>query len=82
MAKVELCLKFKKLESRSFACIAKPVTEKLRRRIEKEVLRLLETGMPKEEILKQLTSKYGFRPRKHQTKKSTTARNQNRVENN
>ena len=63
------------------AKIARPVTEKLRRKIEKEVLRLLETGMPKKEIQTQLTSKYGFRPRKHQTKKSTTAKNQNGVGN-
>lgn len=43
------------------AKIARPVTEKLRKTIEKEVLRLLEAGVPEKEILSQIASKYGIR---------------------
>ena len=50
------------------AKIARPVTEKLRKAIEREVLRLLEAGAPEEEILKQLASKHGIRIRKRRTK--------------
>ena len=63
------------------AKIARPVTERLRRRIEKEVFRLLETGISKEEIFAHIASKYGVRTRKHRTKKSTTAKNRNGVGN-
>ena len=57
------------------AKIARPVTEKLRRRIEREVFRLLETDMSKEEILAQLASKYGVHIQKRRTKKSITEKN-------
>jgi len=54
------------------AKIARPVTEKLRRTIEREVFRLLETGMSEEQIRTQLASEYGVRIRKHRTKRSST----------
>jgi len=54
------------------AKIARPVTEKLRRTIEKEVFRLLETGISEEQIRAQLASEYGVRIRKRRTKRSST----------
>jgi len=45
------------------AKIARPVTERLRKTIEREVLRLLEAGIPEEEILAQLATKYSVRVR-------------------
>jgi len=50
------------------ARLARPVTEKLRKTIEREVLRLLEVGIPEEEILTQVTSKYGLPLRRRWTK--------------
>jgi hypothetical protein len=52
------------------ARLARPVTERLRKTIEREVLRLLEAGMSKEEILTQVTSKYGLQVRRRRTKES------------
>jgi len=46
------------------ARVAHPVTEKLRKAIEREVLRLLAKGVPEEEILTTLSEKYGVRIRK------------------
>jgi hypothetical protein len=46
------------------ARLARPVTEKLRKTIEREVLRLLEADMSEEEILAQLATKYGVRVRR------------------
>lgn len=43
------------------AKIARPVTEKLRRAIEREVLRLLELGIPEGEILARVSEKYGVK---------------------
>jgi len=40
------------------ARLARPVTERLRRTIEREALRLLEAGVPEEEILEKIASKY------------------------
>jgi len=45
------------------ARLARPVTERLRRTIEREALRLLEAGVPEEEILEKIASKYGIRKR-------------------
>jgi len=50
------------------ARLARPVTERLRRTIEREVLRLLEAEVPEEEILAQIASKYGFRICRRRTK--------------
>jgi len=52
------------------AKIARPVTERLRKTIEREVLRLLEAGIPEEEILAQLASKYGLQSKARQTEKA------------
>lgn len=49
------------------AKIVRPVTERMRRMIEREVYRLLEEGKSEEEILRQLASKYGFRTRSRRT---------------
>ena len=49
------------------AKIARPVTERMRRMIEREVYRLLEEGKSEEEILRQLAPKYGFRTRSRRT---------------
>jgi len=49
------------------ARVARPVTEKLRKAIEREVLRLLAEGVPEEEILATLSEKYGVRIRKRGT---------------
>ena len=46
------------------ARLARPVTEKLRKTIEREVRRLLEEGVPEKEILTQLATKYGVRIRR------------------
>jgi len=46
------------------ARVARPVTEKLRKAIEREVLRLLAEGVPEEEVLTTLSEKYGVRIRK------------------
>jgi hypothetical protein len=46
------------------ARLARPVTEKLRKAIEREVLRLLGNGVPEKEILTQLATKYGVRLRR------------------
>jgi len=40
------------------ARLARPVTERLRRTIEREALRLLEAGVPEDEILEKIASKY------------------------
>jgi len=45
------------------ARLARPVTERLRKTIEREVLRLMEASRPEEEILAQLATKYGVRVR-------------------
>jgi len=55
------------------ARIARPLTERMKRMIEKEVFRLLERGQSEEEILAQLTSKYGFPIRRRRTKRIPTA---------
>jgi len=54
--------------------IAMPVAERLKTTIVSEVSQLLEKGMPEEEILAQLASKYGLRLRKSRTKRSNTDR--------
>jgi hypothetical protein len=46
------------------ARLARPVTEKLRKTIEREVLRLLEERVPEKEILTQLATRYGVRIRR------------------
>jgi len=56
------------------ARIARPVTDRLRKMIEREVFRLLEAGMSEEQILSRLASKYGFRIRRRPTERSTTDR--------
>lgn len=52
--------------------IARPVTERLKRMIEREVLRLMEEGRTENEILGHLTSKYDIhiqrRPIRSETK--------------
>jgi len=50
------------------ARLARPVTERLRKAIEREVLRLLEAGVPEEEVLKRLSEKYGVKVRKEEPK--------------
>jgi uncharacterized protein YggT (Ycf19 family) len=55
-------------ESRERAArIAKPVTERLRKTIERAVLRLLEAGVPEEEILARISGKYGIKFRSGKT---------------
>jgi chromosome condensin MukBEF ATPase and DNA-binding subunit MukB len=49
------------------AKMARPVTGRMRRMIEREVYRLLGEGKSEEEILRQLASKYGFRTRSRRT---------------
>ena len=62
-------------ESRERAArVARPVTERLKRRIEEEVSQLLEMGKTEEEIRKQLASRYGFSFPKRRTKKSKAKR--------
>jgi len=51
------------------AKVARPVTERLKWTIEKEVLHLLEAGIPEEEILDQLAPKYGIRIRERRTER-------------
>jgi len=46
------------------ARVARPVTERMRRMIEREVYRLLEEGKSEEEIRRQLASRYGSRARR------------------
>jgi len=46
------------------ARVARPVTEKLRKAIEREVLQLLAEGVSEKEILATLPEKYGVRIRK------------------
>jgi len=53
------------------ARMARPVTERLRRTVEKEALRLLKEGRSEEEILAQLASRYGIRTRRRRTNRST-----------
>jgi len=48
--------------------LARPVTERLRKLIEREVFRLLEAGIPEEEILAEIASKYDVRNRRRQAK--------------
>lgn len=48
------------------ARVARPVTERMRRMIEREVFRLLEAGMSEEDIIAQLASKYTLRTRRRQ----------------
>ena len=63
---IEQCLKeavppefLAEAEARETATkLARPVTERLRKMIEKEAFRLLETGMPQEQILLQISEKY------------------------
>jgi len=43
------------------ARLARPVTEKLRKTIEREVLRLLEEDVPEEDVLKRISEKYGVK---------------------
>jgi len=43
------------------AKVARPVTERLRKAIEKEVLGLLEKGVPEKEVLSQIAEKFGVR---------------------
>ena len=43
------------------ARIARPVTERLRKMIETEVFRLLEEGVPEEEVLARISEKYGIK---------------------
>jgi len=50
----------------------KPLTERIRREFERDALRLLKEGKSPEEILTQLSSKYGLRLRKRRTRKSKT----------
>jgi len=45
------------------AKLARPVTERLRKTIEKEVLRLLEAGVPEEEVLARISEKYRIKLR-------------------
>lgn len=40
--------------------MARPVTERLRKTIETEVYRLLEEGVPEEEVLARISEKYGI----------------------
>jgi len=42
------------------ARLARPVTERLRKIIEREVLRLLEEGVPEEDVLKRISEKYAY----------------------
>jgi len=55
------------------AKMMKPVTERLRRKIEREALRLLKEGRSEEEILTQLASKYGLRLRRSPTESAARA---------
>ena len=48
--------------------LARPVTERIRKLIEKEVYRLLEAGIPEEEILEEIASKYDVRNRRRRAK--------------
>ncbi len=41
--------------------IAKPLTERLKKKIERTVLKLLEAGIPEEEILPRISGKYGIK---------------------
>jgi len=50
------------------AKVAKPLTERLRKMIEREVFRLLEEGKSEEQILRQIASRYGFRIRRRRAK--------------
>jgi len=50
----------------------KPLTERMKREFEREALRLLKEGKSPEEILAQLTSKYGLHLRKRQTIRNKT----------
>lgn len=49
------------------ARMARPVTERLRRTIERDARRLMEEGKSEEEILAELASKYGLRLRRRRT---------------
>ena len=49
------------------ARIARPVAERLRKMMEREVYRLMEEGRSEEEIFAQLASKYGYRKRRRRT---------------
>jgi len=53
------------------AKVARPVTERMRRVVEKEVRRLLEAGVSEEQILSDLASKYGLHLRKTGKKRGT-----------
>lgn len=55
------------------ARIARPVTERLRKMIEREVFRLLEEGKTEGQILSQIASKYGLRLRRRRIKGDKTA---------
>jgi len=48
--------------------LARPVTERIRKLIEKEVYRLLEAGIPEEEVLAEIASKYDVRNRRRRAK--------------
>ena len=53
------------------AKVARPLTERMRRVVEKEVRRQLEAGVSEEQILSDLASKYGLRLRKTGKKRGT-----------
>jgi hypothetical protein len=53
------------------AKVARPVTERMRRVVEKEVRRLLEAGVSEEQILSDPASKYGLHLRKTGKKRGT-----------
>ena len=48
--------------------LARPVTERLRHAIEREVFKLLAAEVPEEEVQKRLSEKYGIRIRRHRRK--------------
>ena len=50
------------------ARLARPLTERLRKAIETEVLRLLAAGVPEEEVLRRLSERYGVRTRGRRAK--------------
>jgi hypothetical protein len=50
------------------ARLARPVTERLRKAIEREVFRLLEAGVPEEEVLARISEKYKVKLRKRRTR--------------
>jgi hypothetical protein len=62
-------------EAREHAArIARPVAERMRRMMEREVYRLIEEGRSEEEIRRQLTSKYGHRRSRTEANRDMTPR--------